>query len=117
MISTEVALYCVRTVFHQQEPLDMDSSRAILLMIMLVADYIEIWMKGLLLRRQEEQLVKILKEKAELELVQEKNLRKDSLEAFRKGPEVEIQNAKPPVRQEATEKVDKLKEIDVEQMI
>ena len=54
MISTEVALYCVRTTFHQSEPLDFDSAKAIVLMLMLIADYIEIWMKGMNLRRQEE---------------------------------------------------------------
>lgn len=86
-------------------------------MLMLIADYIEIWMKGMNLRKQEEELVKLISLKAEEETAKEKVSRKESLEAFRQAPDVEIQAAKPQFQKAHVEKVDKLKEIDVDQMI
>ena len=60
MISTEVSLYCIRTAFHVSEPPDFESTKAVILILMLISDYIEIWMKGMHLRRQEEQLVSMM---------------------------------------------------------
>ena len=55
--------------------------------------------------------------RAEEEKAKEKISRKESLEAFRQGPEVDIHVAKPQPHAPSSEKVDKLREIDVDEMI